>query len=474
MGINEALLDQKLAELEKSRAWSPRLVSKLESLIRSPDEEQLFRINPLQFAKERNISESESIDLFLHASNSGLFQINWELVCPQCGDHINSFSHLQSLDTQFFCQLCSLKSEASMDDFIQVNFTISESIRPIAFHFPEKLSLEDLWAKARFSREGHYPDGARFGESVFRTARGHGYIEPGTSAAFDIELESGGLFAHDLLMNKGFFIPVGDARSAAPQHLSVLYHDGDYVIDQTQLSSGPSIVRVENPSTDRCSLAFFNIANDTVKQPIVFDPFLTGKRLLTSQTFRDLFRNEVIRGTEGITVKDLTILFTDLKGSTDLYERIGDLQAFSLINQHFDSLGKVIAELDGAIVKTMGDAIMAVFMSPTSGLEAGFRMLKAINFFNELHQSRDLILKIGLHRGATIAITSNDRLDYFGQTVNIASRVQSLAEADEIYITKDIHEYPGIPDMLRDKQVYPQDAQLKGIQRKVKVYKIRV
>jgi len=97
---------------------------------------------------------------------------------------------------------------------------------------------------------------------------------------------------------------------------------------------------------------------------------LDGKRILTSQTFRDLFRHEVIKGNEGINVEDLTIIFTDLKGSTELYDRVGDLKAFNLVNQHFESLAKVIVKNSGAIVKTIGDAIMATFANPLDALKA--------------------------------------------------------------------------------------------------------
>ena len=69
-----------------------------------------------------------------------------------------------------------------------------------------------------------------------------------------------------------------------------------------------------------------------------FQPFLSGKRLLISQTFRDLFRSEVIKATEGIAIRDVTLLFTDLKGSTALYQRIGDLNAYMHVQRHFERL----------------------------------------------------------------------------------------------------------------------------------------
>ena len=80
-------------------------------------------------------------------------------------------------------------------------------------------------------------------------------------------------------------------------------------------------------------------------------PFLTGGRLLVTQSFRDLFRAELIRAADGIGVRDVTIIFTDLKRSTALYERIGDLKAFSVVQQHFERLHQVTVANHGVIIK---------------------------------------------------------------------------------------------------------------------------
>src|SRR6185503_4073218 len=88
-------------------------------------------------------------------------------------------------------------------------------------------------------------------------------------------------------------------------------------------------------------------------------PYLTGKELINSQTFRDLFHTESIPPAGGLELKNLTLLFTDLKGSTSLYDRIGDFNAYALVREHFALLRGIIAGRHGAIVKTMGDAIMA-------------------------------------------------------------------------------------------------------------------
>ena len=206
--------------------------------------------------------------------------------------------------------------------------------------------------------------------------------------------------------------------------------------------------------------------------PLHFAPYLSGKRLLTTQTFRDLFRTEVIGANEGIGVKDIALLFTDLKGSTALYDRIGDLNAFALVQQHFEQLQSVTARHHGAIIKTIGDAVMAAFLNPADAVQAALDMRSEIASFNERQPDKALILKIGVHKGAAIAVTLNDRLDYFGQTVNIAARVQNLADADEIFVSQDVYEAAGVRDELAPFSVESKPAQLRGVQQELPVFRV--
>ena len=94
--VREKILAEKLAALGKARPWSPRLMEKLAGLIRTGTDEKLFRINPIRFASENAVVESESIDLFLHGTRQGLFQMDWNLVCPTCGDSVESFKALNN------------------------------------------------------------------------------------------------------------------------------------------------------------------------------------------------------------------------------------------------------------------------------------------------------------------------------------------------------------------------------------------
>lgn len=82
------------------------------------------------------------------------------------------------------------------------------------------------------------------------------------------------------------------------------------------------------------------------------------------------------------------------------------------------------------------------------------------------------MLKIGIHRGHSIAVTLNDRLDFFGQTVNIAARVQGLADASEIYLSEDAYNFPGMDTVLQTRMCQQHQVEVKGVSGKLNVYQI--
>ena len=470
--IKEKVLAEKLDSVRKAKNISPKVLEKLEALVRQGDDFQLFRINPIRFAADRGLIEHEAIDAFLHGAKNGMFQMEWNLVCPTCGDSVDSFRSLNKLNSHFYCTVCDLNSEATLDDHIQVNFTISPEIREISYHRPEALSIEDYHLKYHFNQSATIPGGPRFIDAVPSLVKGLSYVGPGQKKRFELETTGGTITLNDLMHHLSAAVAVKGNPADKPQTLGVRMESGKLVPERFEVAPGRVIVALDNRTAARSSMLILNFPPGFEKKRLIFEPFLSGKKLISVQTFRDLFSSEVIQGTEGIGVRDITILFTDLKGSTALYERIGDLKAFSLVHQHFDRLGSVINENSGAFVKTIGDAVMASFLSPLDAVKAALEMNREITRFNRAFTSRDVILKIGIHKGPCIAVTLNDRLDYFGQTVNTAARVQGLAGAEEVYITDDVLAFPGVKGLLKGYKVYGGKVKLKGSQEEMQVYKI--
>jgi len=200
-----------------------------------------------------------------------------------------------------------------------------------------------------------------------------------------------------------------------------------------------------------------------------FHRFFTVKELVTTQVFRDLFRAESIPSQGGLGLKSLTVLFTDLKGSTELYSRMGDMRAYGLVGEHFGLLREVVAARGGAVVKTIGDAVMASFPTPAPALEAAMAMNREIAKVGELE------LKIGLHAGPCIAVDLNERLDYFGQTVNIAARVQGIADSRQIVCTDAVRDAPGAAEVIGGLSLVGarELAALKGVAGQVGVWRYR-
>ncbi|MFO0702826.1 MAG: adenylate/guanylate cyclase domain-containing protein, partial [Candidatus Andersenbacteria bacterium] len=194
--------------------------------------------------------------------------------------------------------------------------------------------------------------------------------------------------------------------------------------------------------------------------------------MLTSQTFRDLFKTESIPAENGLEFKSLTLLFTDLKGSTEMYRRLGDFKAYALVREHFALLKKLVNASGGAVVKTIGDAIMASFADPADALEAAIDMHKEIS---SVGMDQDLMLKIGIHAGPCIAVELNERLDYFGQTVNIAARVQGVAEAGEIVTSDSVLESPEVRALVKKAKLVDSRgaAALKGVSDNFSVHRLR-
>jgi class 3 adenylate cyclase len=176
------------------------------------------------------------------------------------------------------------------------------------------------------------------------------------------------------------------------------------------------------------------------------DQATTAAEVTALQRFRDLFANEALRPGERISVGSLTIVFTDLRESTRLYRQVGDAPAFGLVMEHFDALQAAINAEGGAIVKTIGDAVMAVFRRPAAALRAMLNAQEALA--SPRDGAQPLRLKAGIHHGACIAVTLNDRLDYFGSTVNIAARLESLSSGQDVVISAAVHADPEVADWL--------------------------
>jgi class 3 adenylate cyclase len=195
--------------------------------------------------------------------------------------------------------------------------------------------------------------------------------------------------------------------------------------------------------------------------------------LFSFQNFRDLFTAESLGSDIKLEIGVQTILFTDLVGSTKFYEQEGDAAAFNEVRKHFQKTYEGVLKHDGAIVKTIGDAVMASFPKPADALKAAIEMQE---YFNGDNTETPLRLRITLHTGPCLAVNFNNNIDYFGNTVNLTAKIQAIAEAGQIGFTEAIFKDKEITEILKEKDLLsqPLDFEQKWSKRIIPVYRVEV
>jgi class 3 adenylate cyclase len=191
----------------------------------------------------------------------------------------------------------------------------------------------------------------------------------------------------------------------------------------------------------------------------------TAHVVSTLGDFRTIFSSELLKRGTPLKVARAAVLFSDLTGSTALYTQVGDAAAFRLVDDHFDLLRAVVDEHEGVFVKTMGDAVMAAFVDAKQCARAAVDALRRFEAFRAKEKHGELVgLKLGLYAGACYVVTANGALDYFGQTVNVASRVQHLAASGEIVMPRDVFESLDAADRRAMTGTERLEARVKGVE----------
>lgn len=131
-----------------------------------------------------------------------------------------------------------------------------------------------------------------------------------------------------------------------------------------------------------------------------------------------------------VRIAELTIMFSDIAGSTQLYDTLGDEKARALVATCFTKMMVPIQKNDGKIIKTIGDEVLSIFTNPNKGVRAAIELQEMMSSDHPM-VTHHLQLRIGLHHGPTII----DQGDVFGDAVNVASRMVDQSKADQIVTT---------------------------------------
>ena len=419
---------------------SPELVQRLEEYFDHADDLSLQRIRPYALADSWKVNRRSVLEMFLRITRAGITDMYWDLLCPSCRGITEGHTNLAEVHGSSHCNTCQIDFSVNFDHNIEVVFRPNASVMKIDFVAAFCVGSPQLQPHVFMSQT----------VSALR------------SLPVPMQLESGRYTLR---------------ASNAPGSLS-LYADGDGTnqvdIRVTSFGFPPEGGHVSLQPTLNLVNATDADSTFTLERTTWSDQAATAADVTALQVFRDLFATEVVRAGEEISIGSVTLMFTDLRGSTRMYRQIGDASAFGRVREHFEILEEAIAGEGGAIVKTMGDAVMASFRQPISALKAVWKAQTTI----AKRGNPMLWLKVGLHKGPCIVVNLNDRLDYFGSTVNMTARLPNFSDGGELIFTDTFYEDPEVKDFIT-KNISPSAlskirGELKGFDELVTMWKLKV
>jgi class 3 adenylate cyclase len=405
----------------------PAIASRLASVVEHGDDALVARMRPYVLADAWGIPRDRVLAGMLAATRGGLLDLSWTLICPSCRGQKNRVASLAALGGEVHCDQCGIAYGPDFDRNVEVTFDARPS-----------------------GRSGNPPVYCVAGPQSARQTLAQAVVPHDGVVSLDVVLAPG-LYVLQALPDRAARFAVEDDAGTATL---------DARIEEARVRAATSVVRSGAVRVRAGNLSGRD-AVLRVTEAELSDQIATAADVTALQAFRDLFSSEVLADGLELAIRSLTIVFTDVVGSTQMYADTGDARAFRLVREHFDALHEVIAARRGAIVKTVGDAVMAVFVDPRDAVDAALHFERA---------AEPLRLRIGMHRGPCIAVRANDRLDYFGAAVNLASRVGHAAGPGEILLTAAVADDP------RAAEIVPEGERgivtLRGIPHPVDVVRI--
>ena len=291
-------------------------VEALSQFISRAADRELYQANPRYWAEQLGLDERTMLALIVAGVQEGLFELNWQTVCPICKYYARTSESLGGITQLHYCENCDHNFDAYLDEEIIVTVSVTEALRPLSPTQRVDPIFRD-WINAHYGRV-------------------------------------------------------------------------------------PALALIHLPA------------------------------------FQELIAQQTLPEGQSLGVKRLAVFFSDLRGSTALYHKYGDAEVYRWVCEHFKILFEAAERHNGTAVKTMGDGVMGVFSNSLDALRSvadAMAGLAALNERLELGADNRLTLKVGLHVGPCIVVSLNGRLDYFGETVNIAARLSALAQGDDVVLS---------------------------------------
>lgn len=397
----------------------------LAAALRELSDDDVASMRPFELARRWDASPREVLRTFLYATEAGVLDMRWQINCPVCRVGASRVARMADIAGAAHCDACDIDYGVDFARHVEAVFAPNPAVR-------------------RATPALYCASSPAFLPHVLAQLRAHAR---GTET-----------HALDLVPGRYHVRVLGSPRSA------------DVVIDDARAQLAVRITAealVVSASAHAGETASIVIANETDREEVVLVERTTwsadaalGTTVATFPEFARLFATEAPAAGVELAIGEVALLFSDLTGSTALYERIGDARAFALVEAHFKAMTEVVHAHGGAVIKTMGDAVMASFPTLEEAVRGGLAMVEA---HERAFAEHALHVKLGVHAGPALVVRANDRFDFFGTTVNVAARLQAQARSGELVLLEAATAHPAIAPLLAARPRRTFTASLKGI-----------
>lgn len=381
-------------------------------LLEAPDQE-VARIRPIVLARRFELAERDVIECCLRGARNGILSLLWDVLCPICRVASDVKDSLQALSEHEHCPACSIDFESDLSANVELIFRAHPEVRVV--------------------RTGTYCIG---GPSNFPHIVAQTRLRPDERVKWNLAMPPGGYRLRSPHLPYTIDFHVGESRGVSRWEVDL---------------GGP---RPENPpplDPSRQEILLHNQAGQEtlvrVERTVVRDDALTAAQASSLALFRDLFPNEVMRPGQLANVARVTLLALSVERLESIYNSLGDTGTFAIVHDCVQIAEDLIRDAGGAVVKITSSGFLAAFDDPAAAIDAAINLMRAVQ---ASESARGLPVKLALHRGDAMLTTINDRLDYFGMTVNSVFALLTEGDSNEVLLTQSVAGDPGVATAIQE------------------------
>lgn len=394
-------LEERLGELA-GRGIDAEVVTKLGEFLRDAPSQELGRIRPLALARRLNTDPERTVEACLHAAKCGLLSLHWDILCPTCRVSSDVKDTLQAIQSHARCEVCDLDFEVDFGNSLELIFRAHPELRDV-----------DLKTYCIGGPE-HLPH-------VIAQVR----IAPGERLDLNLQLAEGIYRLRGPQLPYAVTLDVQSVRGATRGQVLFAAETDSSV--PTLLRGGRQALTLENGYQRELLVR--------LERTIPLKDVLTAASASSMSLFREIFPGEILRRGQLINVATVTLVTAALDDPARLCDDLGDAQAFEVLQEFYRIAQDLIKSHKGAVVKQVDDRLLAVF----DDCEEAVRAAVALAETNvKCGDDPALVPRIGVHRGAALATTLNDHLDYFGNSVNRAFRLLKSAGPGDVVLSQEV------------------------------------